>query len=112
MTVTAQSYTVTLFLRGVTRQPTRYDDIYFDTASLTYHFPIEWQIDQGRAWPLSTSITIGLQTPLSLTHVSVALQDPIGDLAPIDSTRLSGHSAVHTELAFCACSGGNISLHC
>jgi hypothetical protein len=85
VTATAQSYTVTLFLRGVTRQPTRYDDLYFDSASLTYDFPIEWQTDQGQAWPLSTSITIGLQTPLSLTHVAVALQDPLGDPAPIDS---------------------------
>lgn len=83
VTATAQSYTVTLFLRGVTRQPTRYDDIYFDAASLTYHFPIEWQIDQGPAWPLSTAITIGLQTPLSLTQIGVALQDPIGNPVPI-----------------------------
>jgi hypothetical protein len=85
VTVTAQAYTVTLFLRGVTRLPTRYDDFYFDTASLTTSFPLEWQIDQGLAWPLSTAITIGLQTPLSLTQVAVALHDPIGNLVPIDS---------------------------
>ena len=78
VTVTAQAYTVTLFLRGVTQQPTRYDDVYFDTASLTYSFLLEWQIEQGPAWPLSTAITIGLQVPLSLTNVSVVLQDPIG----------------------------------
>ena len=84
VTVTAQATTVTLFLRGVTQLPTRYDDLYFDTASLTYTFPLEWQIDQGPAWPLTTAITIGLQTPLSLTNMSVALQDPIGNLAPID----------------------------
>jgi len=83
VTVTAQATTVTLFLRGVTRLPTRYDDLYFDTASL-YVYPLEWQIDQGPAWPLTTAITIGLQTPLSLTNMSVALQDPIGNLAPID----------------------------
>ncbi len=85
VTVTAQSYTVTFFLRGVTRQPTRYDDLYFDTASLTTSFPIEWQIDQAQEWPLTTAITIGLQTPLSLTHVGVALQDPLGDLGSIES---------------------------
>jgi len=85
VTVTAQSYTVTLFLRGVTRQPVRYDNIYFDAASLTTSFPVEWQIDQAQEWPLSTSITIGLQTPLSLTHVGVDLQDPIGNLTPIES---------------------------
>jgi hypothetical protein len=85
VTVTAQAYTVTLFLRGVTQQPTRYDDVYFDTASLTYSFPLEWQIEQRPAWPLSTAITIGLQVPLSLTNVSVVLQDPIGNLAPIAS---------------------------
>jgi hypothetical protein len=84
VTVTAQATTVTLFLRGVTQMPTKYDDIYFDTASLIYTFPIEWQIEQGAAWPLSTAITIGLQTPVSLTTVSVTLQDPIGQLAPID----------------------------
>jgi hypothetical protein len=76
---------VTFFLRGVTRQPTRYDDLYFDTTRLTYSFPIEWQIDQAQEWPLTTAITIGLQTPLSLTHVIVALQDPIGNLSPIES---------------------------
>ncbi|HTP09785.1 MAG TPA: hypothetical protein VMP08_16125 [Anaerolineae bacterium] len=81
----AHAYTVTIFLRGVTVQPAKFNTIYFDTASLTYHFPIEWQIDQGRAWPLSTSITIGLQTPVSLTNVSVTLQDPIGNPASIDS---------------------------
>ena len=85
VTVTAQSYTVTLFLRGVTRMPTRYDDLYFDTASLTTRFPMEWQIDQAGEWPLSTSITIGLQTPLSLTQISAALQDPSGSLAPIEA---------------------------
>jgi hypothetical protein len=85
VTVTAASYTVTLFLRGVTRLPTRYDDLYFDTASLTYRFPIAWQIDQVGEWPLSTSITIGLQTPLSLTQIGAALQDPIGNFAPIAS---------------------------
>ena len=90
VTVTTQSYTATLFLRGVTRQPTRYDDLYFDAASLTYSFPLQWQIDQGAEWPLSTAITIGLQTPLSLTQVAVSLQDPLGDPAPID---LLGSSA-------------------
>jgi hypothetical protein len=80
----AQAHTVTLFLRGVTVQPAKFNTVYFDTASLTYEYPITWQIDQGRAWPLSTSITIGLQTPVSLTQLSVALQDPIGDLIPID----------------------------
>jgi hypothetical protein len=33
---------------------------------------------------LSQAITIGLQTPVSLTQVSVELQDPIGSLSPID----------------------------
>jgi hypothetical protein len=81
----AQAHTVTIFLRGVTVQPAKFNTVYFDTASLTYDFPIAWQIDQGRAWPLSTSITIGLQTPVSLTQLSIVLQDPIGDLIPIDS---------------------------
>ncbi len=82
VTVTAQSYTVTLFLRGVTRQPTRYDDVYFDAASLTYSFPLQWRIDQTREWPLSTSMTIELQTPVSLTQTSAVIQSPIGDLIP------------------------------
>jgi hypothetical protein len=80
----AQAYTVTLFLRGVTVQPAKFNTVYFDTARLTYDFPITWQIDQGPAWPLSSVITIGLQTPVSLTQLSVALQDPIGSLSPID----------------------------
>jgi hypothetical protein len=80
----AQAHTVTIFLRGVTVQPAKFNTVYFDTARLTYDFPITWQIDQGPAWPLSTAITIGLQTPLSLTQVGVTLQDPIGDPAPID----------------------------
>jgi hypothetical protein len=81
----AQAYTVTIFLRGVTVQPAKFNTVYFDTASLTYDFPITWQIDQGYAWPLSSVITIGLQTPVSLTQLSDALQNPIGDLVPIDS---------------------------
>jgi hypothetical protein len=85
VTVTAQSYTVTLFLRGVTRQPTRYDDLYFDAASLTYSFPLHWQIDQGAEWPLATAITIGLQTPLSLTQAAASLQDPNGDPVSLES---------------------------
>ena len=84
VSVTARAATVTLFLRGVTQLPTRYDDLYFDTASLSYSFPLEWQIDQGAAWPLTTAITIGLQTPVSLTNISAVLQDSIGQLAPID----------------------------
>jgi hypothetical protein len=80
----AQAHTVTLFLRGVTVQPAKFNTVYFDTARLTYDFPITWQIDRGYAWPLSSPITIGLQTPISLTQLSVALQDPIGDPAPID----------------------------
>jgi hypothetical protein len=84
VTATAQAYTVTLFLRGVTRQPVRYDDLYFDSASLAYRFPLQWQIDQARGWPLSTAITIGLQAPVSLTQVGVDLQDPIGNSVPID----------------------------
>jgi|GEM_PF-5829012 len=92
----AQAHTVTIFLRGVTVQPAKFNTVYFDTASLAYDFPIAWQIDQGRAWPLSTSITIGLQTPLSLTQVSVALQDPIGSLAPIASLGSAG-TAPYTQ---------------
>jgi hypothetical protein len=80
----AQAQTVTMFMRGVTVQPAKFNTVYFDTASLTYTFPLAWQIDQGPAWPLTTAITIGLQTPVSLTNVSAVLQDPIGQLAPID----------------------------
>jgi hypothetical protein len=80
----AQAYTVTIFLRGVTVQPAKFNTVYFDTARLTYDFPITWQIDRGDAWPLSSAITIGLQTPVSLTQLSAALQDPIGSLSPID----------------------------
>ena len=80
----AQAQTVTMFMRGVTVQSAKFNTVYFDTASLTYTFPLEWQIDQGAAWPLTTAITIGLQTPVSLTNVSAVLQDPIGNLAPID----------------------------
>jgi hypothetical protein len=79
----AQAQTVTMFLRGVTVQPAKFNTVYFDTASL-YVYPLEWQIDQGPAWPLTTAITIGLQTPISLTNMSAVLQDPIGNLAPID----------------------------
>jgi hypothetical protein len=98
----AQAHTVTLFLRGVTVQPAKFNTVYFDTASLTYDFPIAWQIDQGRAWPLSTSITIGLQTPVSLTQVSVTLQDPIGSPVPIDplSSTQSWHFVPALEGAY------------
>ncbi|CAG0936458.1 hypothetical protein TFLX_05331 [Thermoflexales bacterium] len=88
--VVAHAHTVTLFLRGVTVQPAKFNTVYFDTASLTYSFPIAWQIDQAQEWPLSTAITIGLQTPVSLTEVSVLLQDPIGNPAPSDFLGTSG----------------------
>ena len=81
----AQAYTVTMFLRGVTVQPAKYNTVYFDTASLTYSFPLQWQITQEREWPLSTSITLGLQAPLSLTQVSALLRDPLGNSAAIQS---------------------------
>ncbi len=100
VTATAHSYTVTFFLRGVTQMPTRYDDLYFDTTRLTYRFPIEWQIDQGQEWPLTTAITIGLQTPVSLTHVSVALQDPIGQLGPIASLGSSANAPFTSSWQF------------
>jgi hypothetical protein len=80
----AQAQTVTMFLRGVTVQPAKFNTVYFDTASLTYTFSLAWQIDQGPAWPLTTAISIGLRTPVSLTNISAMLQDPIGNLAPID----------------------------
>jgi hypothetical protein len=81
----AYAHTVTMFLRGVTVQPAKFNTVYFDTASLTYDFPITWQIDQEAEWPLTTAITIGLQVPVSLTQVSAVLQDPIGQLTPIES---------------------------
>ncbi|HJW30766.1 MAG TPA: hypothetical protein VJ508_16140, partial [Saprospiraceae bacterium] len=36
VTATAQSFTITLFLRGITTSGAQFSDIYFDSASLTY----------------------------------------------------------------------------
>ncbi len=79
----AQAHTVTLFLRGVTQQPTKYDDVYFDTASLSYSFPLSASTALDAYWPLPVTATVSVQTAISLTAVAVTATDQAGDFPPL-----------------------------
>jgi hypothetical protein len=83
VTATAKASTVTLFLRGITVIPVKFDDMYFDTASLIYSLPISVTTRQDRPWPLTSSVTITLQAPISLTQLNASLADPNGLSIPL-----------------------------
>lgn len=80
----AQAHTVTVFLRGVTISPARFNAMYFDSASLVYDFPIETRVDQERPWPLTGAVTITVSAPVSLTQVTAGVIDPMGSSVPIE----------------------------
>ena len=94
----AQAHTVTLFLRAVTKTPAKYDDVYFDTASLVYSFPISASIDQGQLWPLPVTVTFSLQSPVSLTQVLITATDPEGAAVPIGLASTTGVSLAITSI--------------
>lgn len=80
----AQAHTVTMFLRGVTLSSARFNAMYFDAASLTYAFPIELRADQDYPWPLSSTVTVTVVAPVSLTQVTAGVIDPVGSSVPIE----------------------------
>ena len=82
----AQAHTVTMFMRGVTVQPARYNAVYFDTASLIYTFPVSVSVTQNQGWPLPVTMTLDVQTPVSLTQVTAAVIDPNGLSLPVTWT--------------------------
>ncbi|HEY4721563.1 MAG TPA: hypothetical protein VII92_06925, partial [Anaerolineae bacterium] len=97
----AQAHTVTMFMRGVTVQPARYNAVYFDTASLIYTFPISVSVTQNQGWPLPVTVTIDVQTPVSLTQVTATVIDPNGLSLPITWTATtSGTSSYHSLWQF------------
>ncbi len=79
----ARAHTVTMFMRGVTVEPARYDSFYLDAASLGYSFPISVSAEQDQLWPLPIILTFTVQSPVSLTQVSVEVVDPKGASVPI-----------------------------
>ncbi len=81
--ITASSYTVTIFLRGITTSGAKFSDIYFDTANLVYSFPISVTTRQDQPWPLTSTIVITLQAPISLTQLNASLTDPNGLSIPL-----------------------------
>jgi hypothetical protein len=81
--VTAQAFTVTLFLRGITVAPIKFDDVYFDSASLTYCCQPELSAVQDLPWPLSSTVTVTLQSMLTLTQLSTGALDPKGGAQPL-----------------------------
>ncbi|HLF28583.1 MAG TPA: hypothetical protein VJG32_19790 [Anaerolineae bacterium] len=95
--VTAQAHTVTFFLRGVTTTPAKHDNIYFDTARLTYNFPLSASAQQGRPWPLPAPVTITAQSPVSLTQAVATLADPNGQSIPLTFLGASGSSPAITS---------------
>lgn len=93
----AQAHTVTLFMRGVTVQPTRYDVMYFDTASWMYSFPISASSQVDGLWPLPVTATVTVQTPVSLTQVNAVTIDPNGASLPVTLTDTSLMSSTYTS---------------
>jgi hypothetical protein len=89
----AQAHTVTMFLRAVTIQPVRYHDVYFDDASLTYSFPVSAGAEVDGQWPLPVVVTLSVQSPVSLTHVTVSVDsgEPIEwvDTTPVKAASLA-----------------------
>jgi hypothetical protein len=89
----AQAHTVTMFLRAVTIQPVRYHDVYFDDASLTYSFPVSTGAEIDGQWPLPVVVTLSVQSPVSLTQVTVSVDsgEPIEwvDTTPVNDTSLA-----------------------
>ncbi len=83
VTVTAQAYTVTIFLRGITTSGAKFSDIYFDTASLVSSLPISVTTRQDQPWPLTSTVAITLQAPISLTQLNAGLADPNGLSIPV-----------------------------
>jgi hypothetical protein len=97
----AQAHTVTLFLRGVTVQPAKFNTVYFDTASLSYTFPVSVNVAQNQGWPLPVTMTVDVQTPVSLTQVVATVIDPNGLSLPITWTAtISGTSSYHSLWQF------------
>lgn len=83
VTITAARYTVTIFLRGITTSDAKFSDFYFDTASLVYSFPISVTTRQDQPWPLTSTVAITLQAPISLTQLNASLADPNGLSIPL-----------------------------
>ncbi|HZY45386.1 MAG TPA: hypothetical protein VFF70_11615, partial [Anaerolineae bacterium] len=74
---------VTIFLRGITTSDAKFSDFYFDTASLVYSFPISVTTRQALPWPLTSTVAITLQAPISLTQLNASLADPNGQSIPL-----------------------------
>lgn len=69
----AQAHTVTIFLRAITIMPAKFNTAYFDDASLEYSFPVSMSAAVDSQWPLPVTATMFVQTPLSLTQVTVSV---------------------------------------
>jgi hypothetical protein len=69
----AQAHTVTMFIRAVTISPARYNAIYMDDASLEYSYPISASAQVEGLWPLPITATLSVQSPVSLTQVTVSV---------------------------------------
>jgi hypothetical protein len=83
VTATAKAFTVTLFMRGITVIPVKFDDMYFDSASLTYCCQPSLSYVQDLPWPLSSTVTVTLQSVLTLTQLSAGVIDPNGVSQPL-----------------------------
>ncbi len=69
----AQAHTVTMFIRGVTVQPAKFNTVYFDDASLAYSFPFTSSTQVDGEWPLPVTATLRVQSPVSMTQVTVSV---------------------------------------
>jgi hypothetical protein len=89
VTVTAKAFTTTLFLRGITVAPIKFDDMYFDTASLSYCYRPNLLLQPDQLWPLN-SPTITLQSTVSLTQLALGLTAPNGASVPLSFLGTTG----------------------
>ena len=83
----AQAHTVTVFLRAVTIMPAKFNTAYFDDASLMYSFPISTGTAVEGQWPLPVTATMSVQTPISLTQVTVSV-DSDEPIEWVDTTQV------------------------
>lgn len=92
VTAVAQAHTVTLFLRGVTISPPRFNAIYMDTASLIYRTTATLDTVAEPWWPLPSRVTVTLHVPAPLTGVDISATGPTGVSVPVSFLGTEGET--------------------
>ncbi|MBI5564976.1 MAG: hypothetical protein HY870_08780 [Chloroflexi bacterium] len=87
----AQAHTVTMFIRAVTIMPAKFNAAYFDDASLEYSYPVSASMVVEGQWPLPVTATLAVQSPVSLTQVTVSVESG-ESIEWVDTTEIEGAS--------------------